>query len=86
MAAIVYTLCAVTAVLCAWLLLKAWTRSRYRLLFWSGLCFVWLAVNNVLLVFDKVVFPTTVDLLLWRSGTALIAMLVLLFGLVMESD
>jgi hypothetical protein len=86
MAVLVYTLCALTAVLCAGLLLKAYAASRYRLLLWSGLCFVGLALNNVLLVFDKVVFPTSVDLQLWRSGTALVAMLILLYGLVMESD
>lgn len=45
----VYILCAVTSVLCAGLLVRSYLRSRVRLLLWSALCFVGLAVNNVLL-------------------------------------
>ena len=39
MAALIYALCAVVALLCAWLLLAAYRRQNYRLLLWSGLCF-----------------------------------------------
>lgn len=69
MAATVYSLCAIAASLYAWLLLQAFWRGRYRLLLWSGLCFSGLALNNLLLVLDKLVFPE-VDLSLWRSGAA----------------
>ena len=44
------------------LLFRGYARTGARLLFWSGLCFVGLSVNNVLLFFDFVVFPTQVDL------------------------
>ena len=84
MAELVYVLCAATSIACAVLLLKGYARSRTRLLFWSGLCFAGLALNNVVLFVDLVVIPG-VDLSLVRSGAALIAMLVLLFGLVWES-
>ena len=84
MAELVYVLCAVTSIACAVLLLRGYWRSRMRLLFWSGLCFAGLALNNVVLFVDLVIIPS-VDLSLVRSGTALIAMLVLLFGLVWES-
>ena len=84
MAELVYVLCAVTSIACAVLLLMGYQRSRTRLLFWSGLCFVGLALNNVVLFVDLVLIPS-MDLSLVRSGTALIAMLVLLFGLVWES-
>jgi hypothetical protein len=85
MAAAVYILCALTASLCAVLLISAYGRSRYRLLLWSGLCFAVLALNNVLLVIDKLVYPT-IDFQLWRTGCALVAMLILVYGLIMESE
>jgi hypothetical protein len=86
MASVVYFLCALTAILCAWLLLQAYlARGRYRLLLWSGLCFVGLAANNLLLVVDKLVLPD-VDLSLWRTSVALVAMMVLLYGLVVDAE
>jgi len=80
----VYALCAITSVVCAVLLVNGYRRSRTRLLFWSGLCFAGLAVNNVLLFVDLVVVPS-VNLVLARSAVALAAMMVLLYGLVRES-
>lgn len=85
MSTVIYSLCAVTALLCAWLLLQAYGRNRYRLLLWSGLCFAGLTANNLLLVLDKVVLPE-VDLSLWRLGVALVAMLVLLYGLIWNAE
>lgn len=84
MAAYVYGLCALVSLLCAVLLLNAYAHSRYRLLLWSGLCFAGLTANNVLLVVDKLVLPH-VDLLLWRTAVALLAMCVMLYGLVWNS-
>jgi hypothetical protein len=86
MVGIIYGLCALTALLCAWLLLVAYARQRYRLLLWSGLCFSGLALNNLLLVIDKLVLPPTIDLSLWRTGIALIAMAVLLYGLIWDTE
>jgi hypothetical protein len=87
MAAVVYALCALTSLACFVLLLRSWRASRHRLLFWSALCFAFMTVNNVLLVFDKVVFPAPdVDLSTWRLVMALIAILLLLFGLVWEEE
>lgn len=79
----VYSLCALTSVVCATLLLRGYVRSRTPLLFWSSLCFVGLALNNVLLVVDLIVVPTT-DLSILRSGVALVAVSALLYGLVWE--
>ena len=81
----VYLLCAATSVTCAVLLLRAHRRQRTRLLLWSSLCFVMLAVNNTLLFIDLIVAPTSVDLSLWRSTTALTGVGLLLFGLIWES-
>jgi hypothetical protein len=85
MAAIIYLLCALTAFVCAWLLLRAYFRGRYRLLLWSGLCFAGLTLNNLLLVFDKVIL-VDLDLSIWRTSVALIAMAVLLYGLIWDSE
>jgi len=84
MAETVYLLCAATSVLCAVLLYRGYLSSRTRLLFWSSLCFVGLALNNVLLFLDLVVV-TSVDLSLLRTLTAAAAVLVLCLGLVWES-
>jgi hypothetical protein len=71
--------------MCAWLLLRKFAEVRHRLLLWSGLCFVVLTINNVLLIFDRVIFPTA-DLSLWRLVSGLVAPLLLLFGLIWERD
>ena len=85
MSAIIYALCALTALGCAFLLLRGYRRSRYRLLLWSGLCFAGLTVNNLLLVIDKVALPGD-DLSILRTTVALISMIILLFGLIWDSD
>jgi len=84
MAELVYILCALTSVFCAVLLLRSYHRQRTRLLMWSSLCFVGLAINNVLLVVDLVVVASDVDLSLVRTGTALVAVVLLVIGLVWE--
>ena len=86
MAAIVYFLCALTSLTCFVLLLRGWRASGHRLLFWSALCFAGMTINNTLLVLDKVVFPTEVDLSTWRLVAALTSVLLLVFGLVWEEE
>jgi hydrogenase/urease accessory protein HupE len=81
MASAIYTLCALTALACAFLLLRGYRKGGYRLLLWSGLCFVGMSINNLLLMLDRIALPT-VDLSAWRSATALIALTTLLYGLV----
>lgn len=74
-----------TTLLCAALLLRAYFRVRRRLLFWSGLCFAVLTVSNLLVIADLLMFPT-IDFYTWRIGTASAAMLLLLYGLIWESQ
>jgi hydrogenase/urease accessory protein HupE len=83
--AVIYSLCALTAALCAVLLLRGYRRTRAQMLFWSGLCFVGLTASNVLLVLDRIVLPT-VDLSIARLSVALVALLLLIYGLVMGED
>ena len=82
---VVYVLCALTSVLCAGLLIRAYRGNRSRLLLWSTLCFVGLALNNILLFVDLVLTGPEVDLRLFRSLTAIGAMATLVIGLVGES-
>jgi len=82
---IVYTLCAVTALLCAVLLLRAYLRVRSRVLLWSALCFVGLMLSNAVLVLDKLVY-TEIDLHPVRLYVTLISLLLLLFGLLYSND
>ena len=85
MAGIVYALCALTAAICAVLLLQSYGRGKYRLLLWSGLCFAGLTLNNLLLVTDKLLMPQQ-DLSNWRSGVALASMCVLLYGMIWDAE
>jgi hypothetical protein len=82
MAALIYSLCALTSLACFVLLWRSWRASHARLLFWSALCFAALSANNVLLVVDKIVLPTEADLLYWRLSLAGLAVLLMIYGLV----
>ncbi|HEX3699945.1 MAG TPA: DUF5985 family protein [Phenylobacterium sp.] len=81
----VYLLCLLTSGVCAVLLLRAYQRDRSRLLLWTAISFVFLALNNLALVADEVVFPAT-DLLLIRQITTFLALGVLLYGFIWEIE
>jgi len=82
---VIYVLCALTSTLCACLLLRGYARSRARLLLWGGVCFVGLALNNIVLVVDRLLGPH-VDLTLVRMAPAVLGIGALVYGLVMETD
>lgn len=83
---IVYILCFLTSTACAWLLGRSYAKSRVRLLLWSSICFAFLAVNNLVLVFDLVIWPTPeVDLRLPRVLLALAAVASLIWGFVWDT-
>ena len=85
MAAAVYVLCALTSLACAVLLLRGYRRTRARLLLWSGLCFLGLFLNNLLL-FTPVPGVAASTLEVWRTVPALVGVSLLLFGLVWEAE
>lgn len=85
MAAVIYSLCALTSITCLVLLWRSWRASGARLLFWSALCFAALSVNNVLLVLDNLVFAN-ISLGIPRLLSSLGGVLLLLFGLIWEED
>jgi hypothetical protein len=82
---LIYTLCALTALTCALLLLRARMRGGSPLLLWSGLCFACLSINNALVVVDLIVFPD-VSLFLIRNAVALLGMMLLLYGLIWKAE
>lgn len=86
LASFVYLLGAVVTATCAILLLRGYARSRSRLLLWSGLCFAGLTVSNGLLFVDLVLLPADQSLYMWRLSTAAAAMMLLVYGLVFESE
>lgn len=75
----------VTVALCALLLLRAYFKVRQRLLFWCGLCFAGLAVANGLLVAD-LFYIMDMSLYRYRLGAAAISMVLMVYGLIFESD
>jgi hypothetical protein len=85
MASVVYALCAVASLLCAFLLLRGYRATHAKLLLWKTLGFFLIALNNVLLVVDKVLLPD-VNMAIIRILPALLGMVVILVGLVWHAD
>jgi hypothetical protein len=85
MAVTIYSLCTVTALVCACLLFSAYRRGRYRLLLWSGLGFAGLTLNNLALALDKLVF-TLIDLTILRASIALLSFMIILYGLIWDAE
>lgn len=84
--AVVYILCFLTSAACAWLLWRSFRGNGARLLLWSGVCFFFLAANNLALVLDLLIFPERVDLRIIRLLLALAAVISLIWGFVWEAD
>jgi len=82
---LVYVLCLLTSVACAWLLVRAYRRSQTKLLLWSALSFLLLAINNVLLVTDVLVVQH-ISLLWARQLSSLAAVGVLIYGFIWEVE
>lgn len=82
---ILASLAVLTSVACMVLLLRGYGQSGVRLLLWSGLCFVFLSVNNVLLFLDLVIYPN-IDLRPYRLTAALVGLAFLLYGFIMEAE
>lgn len=81
----IYTLCLISSVVCAWLLIRSYVRNRTRLLLWSAICFFLLAVNNLFVVIDLLLVQS-IDFGLFRQFCTLSAISVLLYGFIWELD
>jgi len=83
LASAVFIACTLTSAVCAALLIRAYRKTRQRLLFWSALCFTGLCLNNALLFVDIITLPT-IDLSAWRLIPAVLGIGALCYGLIME--
>ena len=83
---LLYLLAALTSFGCMVLLFRGYARTGARLLLWSALCFIFLTANNVLLFFDTIVWPTQVDLRVYRLGAALAGVACLLYAFIWEAE
>jgi len=83
---VVYVLCFLTSLACACMLGRSYLRNGTHLLLWSAICFGFLALNNLVLVLDLVVWPNDVDLRLPRLLLALAAVASLIWGFVWEVE
>jgi len=84
MPGLVYILCAITSLASAFLLWRASRGSASRLLLWSCLCFVGMAVNNLLLFADAAT-PDDIRIVIPANIAALASVLVLLIGLIWDA-
>lgn len=82
--ALVYSLCAIASTFCAIALLLQFRQSRIRLLFWSGSCFVGLALNNILLALDYFSGPNY-DLSIIRTIPALLGLMTMIWAFIWEA-
>jgi hypothetical protein len=80
----IYLLCAATSLLAAVLLMRQYAVSRTRLLLWSSIAFIGLAINNALVYIDLVLAPQ-INLAVLRTLAGALAISLLLFGLIWET-
>jgi Family of unknown function (DUF5985) len=83
--ATVYGLCLLTSVACATLLGRNYRLTKMPLLFWSSVCFMFLAANNLVLVLDLVIWPAA-DLRVPRMLLALAAVASLIWGFIWQVE
>jgi hypothetical protein len=81
---------AVTALVCLVLLYRHYWRTGVRLLWWAGLCFLALAIENAILFFDKnpnfVIRMDSATLVAIRQSIAALGIACLIFSLVWETE
>jgi hypothetical protein len=80
----VYILSTFTAMSCAVLLLRGYWRSGGRLLLWSGLCFIGLALDNALLFFD--IYYPEISFEVPRKLAAMIGLAALIYGMIWDTN
>lgn len=85
MAEVVYSLCALTSLSCAILLIRQHRRAPTTLLLWSAIGFSGFTANNILLVIDLLLLPDSIDLWTFRTVVMVLSYAVLLFGLIWEN-
>ena len=82
---LVYLLCFLAAAMCAALLVRQYRMVPSRVLLWSAACFGFLAMSNLLVVFDRLLLAES-DFRTPRQILTLLAVSVLLFGFIWEAE
>lgn len=80
----VYILCSLASLAVAVLLLRTYWRTKVRFLLWSTLCFAGLALGNVLLFVDVILFAGGPDLSMLRLMPSLLGYSVLIYGFIWD--
>jgi hypothetical protein len=86
MEAAVYLLGMVVVLACGVLLARGYRQTRQRLLLWSSICFFGLALSNALTFVDLSLLPASIDLHPYRHALTGLSMMVLIYGLVWDSE
>jgi hypothetical protein len=81
----IYAICLLASFACTGLLYRGYRRTGMRLLLWSALCFVFLSINNTLLLLHAFL-PSCIDLRIYRAASSLLAVTVLLAGFLWEME
>jgi hypothetical protein len=85
MAETVYFLCTIASFLCALLLYGKYRRNEVGLLFWTALCFLGFAINNLMLMIDLLVLPS-LDLAVLRLLPAAFGVSAAIYGFVRDAS
>ena len=85
MAETIYVLCFLSSLAASGLLMRAYFATHQRILLWTGLGFVFICLNNLLLIVDLLVIPDT-DMSPIRHVTTLVGASLIVFGLVWDHD
>lgn len=83
-ALLVYFLCAIASTTVAIMLFNNFRKNRVRFLLWSSLGFFGLALNNLLLFLDMVIFTEATDLSVVRTIPAVVGIGILLYGFIWD--
>lgn len=86
LAAVIYFVSFVASAVCATLLIRSYIRHRTRLLLWSGICFIFFALNSLSVILDFVLLPPEIDLGLVRVLTMLAGVAALLYAFIWETN
>jgi hypothetical protein len=84
MAYAIYLFGAALTCACGLLLLRGYRENGRRLLLWSGICFIGLSLNNVLVFVDLAILMQGADLYALRLSVTSLSMLALCYGLIWE--
>ncbi|MEP6883581.1 MAG: DUF5985 family protein [Gammaproteobacteria bacterium] len=78
-----YALCALVSVACAAFSLQQYLANGSKFLRWATLCFMGLAVNNILIYLDDILHRGG-DFFMWRAAAALAGMTAFIYGLIWD--